>query len=378
MTNALCELLGIEIPLVAFSHARDVVAAVSQAGAFGVLGISSHRPEELEAELRWLEERLGDRPYGVDLMLPERAVGKGEDASGSALAARIPPEHVAFVRRLLAERGIPDADLIPPEAGERARRLVDERLQQELLDVAFAHRVRFVASALGVPPPFLIERAHRAGVPVGALVGSSRHAVRQVEAGVDILIAESYEAGGHTGDIGGMVLVPTVIAATRPIRRVPVLAAGGIVTGRQMLAAMALGADGVWTGTVWLLTPESETTPTMREKLIEASASDTVRSRTRTGKPARQLRTAWHDAWEAPGSPAPLPMPLQSILTGEAFRRIRDAAARGNPGARELESYFCGQGVELLRQVRPARQVVEDFVAEFAAAWEELAAWVDK
>jgi NAD(P)H-dependent flavin oxidoreductase YrpB (nitropropane dioxygenase family) len=218
----------------------------------------------------------------------------------------------------------------------------------------------------------MIERARKEGVPVAALVGAREHAVKQVRAGVDILVAQGTEAGGHTGEVSTMVLVPEVIEAIRPIRPVPVLAAGGIVTGRQMAAAVALGADGAWTGSVWLTTREAETPPGTVRKFLAASSRDTLRSTARTGKPARQLVSGWTRAWSAAEAPPPLPMPLQGLLAEPALRRVDARAATEDPQALELATYFVGQGVGLMNTVRPAADVVRDMAEDFLAATERL------
>ena len=222
----------------------------------------------------------------------------------------------------------------------------------ELMDVAFAHPIKLIANALGPPPASMTDRARREGVPITTLIGALGHAERQLNAGVDMLIAQGSEAGGHTGTVSTLVLVPEVIELVAG--RVPVLAAGGIVTGGQMAAMMALGAAGAWTGSVWLTTEEAETAPATKEKMLKATASDTVRSKGRTGKPARQLRSDWTDAWEAADGPQPLPMPLQSIISEPALHRVDLAAAGGNAGATQLATYFVGQGVGLMRSVKPA------------------------
>jgi NAD(P)H-dependent flavin oxidoreductase YrpB (nitropropane dioxygenase family) len=215
------------------------------------------------------------------------------------------------------------------------------------------------------------------GVPVAALVGAKEHALRQISAGVDILVAQGSEAGGHCGEVSTLVLVPEVIAAIKPVREVPVLAAGGIVTGQQMAGCMAMGAQGVWTGSVWLATVESETSEVFREKMVEATSRDTIRSKARTGKPSRQLRSAWHDAWEGPDSPGALPMPLMGMISEPAFRSITREAERGNPQARALTSYFVGQGVGLINEIRSAGAVVQQLKEEFAAALEDLIASIE-
>ena len=301
MKTAICEMLGIDFPLVAFSHCRDVIAAVSRAGCFGVLGATAFTPDQLELELKWIDEHIDGKPYGVDVLIPENLSIKDEKGvTNRVLAERIPQKHREFVRDLLAKHGIEQRY---PQEGERVRPLdAPSSLQQEhalkLLEVSFHHPIKLIANALGVPPQAMLDMGHAHGVPVAALVGAPEHAVRQAKAGVDIIVAQGGEAGGHTGEVATIVLVPEVIRAIKPIRNVPVLAAGGIMTGRQMAACMAMGAAGVWTGSVWLATNESETSEIFREKMIAARSRDTVRSRCRTGKPSRQLRSAWSDAWE--------------------------------------------------------------------------------
>jgi NAD(P)H-dependent flavin oxidoreductase YrpB (nitropropane dioxygenase family) len=363
MAQTLTELLGVEYPILAFSHCRDVVAAVSKAGGFGVLGAVTFTPEQLDVELSWIEAHNGGRPYGVDLLLPVGTADVAAHLSDDELerlledpSPILPEEHRRFVARLLDERGIPEL----PDGGAEARRLLNP--PAALAEVAFGHPIRLIASALGPPPPQLVTDAHERDVLVAALVGTKEHALRQKAAGVDVIVAQGYEAGGHTGTVATMVLVPEVVDAVEPL---PVLAAGGIASGRQMAAAMALGAQGVWTGSVWLTTEEAETHPVVKEKLLAASSSDTVRSRCRTGKPARQLRSAFTDAWEEKDSPAPLPMPLQPLLVAEAIERIDRAASAGNDEAVRMANYFVGQVVGILDSVKPARQVVQEMVTEY-------------
>ena len=370
MRTGICDQLGIEYPVLAFSHCRDVVAAVTRGGGFGVLGATAYSPEQLDVEMRWIDEAVGGKPYGVDVLVPEKLAGmqRGAGFDAGALNAMIPEEHRRFLDTLLAEYGIEPAagDDDGTGDGELGAAGIAAGLSGEgalrLIEVALHHPVRLVANALGAPPEEMIKAAHGAGVPVAALAGKREHAERHVAAGVDIVVAQGYEAGGHTGEIATMVLVPEVVDAVAPL---PVLAAGGIARGRQMAAALALGAQGVWTGSVWLTTQEAETHPVVKEKFLAASSSDTLRSRSITGKPARQLRSAWTDAWDGPGSPGPLPMPLQPLLVDYALHRIRRAATAGQPGATQLVNYFVGQVVGSLETVRPARQVLQEMVAEY-------------
>jgi NAD(P)H-dependent flavin oxidoreductase YrpB (nitropropane dioxygenase family) len=371
MDTKLCRMLGIEFPLVAFSHCRDVVAAVSQSGGFGVLGAAGYTPEQLETELAWIDAHVDGKQYGVDLLIPENlAVRTEAGATLGDLAGSIPDRHRAFVHDLLRRHEV------DPTRGTHNREELDRpppyqfETGEKLMDVAFRHPIRLIANALGVPPPSMLRRARQAGIPCAALVGAREHAMRQVTAGVDIIVAQGTEAGGQCGEVSTMVLVPEVLRAVQG--KAPVLAAGGIMTGRQMAGCMAMGAAGVWTGSVWLATTEAETSPVFREKMVAARSRDTVRSRGRTGKPARQLRSAWTDAWEGPDSPGALPMPLQGMLSEPAMARVNRAAEAGSEPARALVSYFVGQGVGLVDGIPSCRQVVAAFMTEFAEALDDM------
>lgn len=373
MKSALCERLGIEFPLFAFSHCRDVVAAVSRAGGMGVFGAVTLPPDRLEEELAWIDAHVDGKPYGVDLIVPNKVEGKGQAFDEDQLLAAVPDAHKQFAAGLLASRDIPIDDL-DEERREHVRfaKNLQEGGAGELLEVAFSHPIKLIANALGVPPQIMLDMGKEHDVAVAALVGAKEHAIRQVNAGVDILVVAGGEAGGHCGDVSTLVLVPEVCEAVRPISDVPILAAGGIVTGRQMAACMAMGADGAWTGSVWLTTAEAETNPVVKEKMLKASSRDTVRSRSRTGKPSRQLRSPWTDAWESGDSPQPLPMPLQSLVSEPALRKLDKLAQGGHAGAGELATYWVGQGVGLMNQEKSVRAVVQEFQEDFLAAYERL------
>ena len=363
MRNELCESLGIEFPIFAFTHCRDVAAAVSRAGGMGVLGALAFTPEQLELELKWIDEHCDGRPYGVDVVMPvksaDREAGLHDERDlARQLRGMVTQAHWDFVDRVLDEHGIPPLppeDSAPAEGGPMSHGVLGwtEATGTPLIDVALAHPISLLASALGPPPQEAIDRAHSQGIQVAALIGRVEQAVRDVQKGVDIIIAQGYEAGGHTGDVGAMVLVPDVVDAVAPV---PVLAAGGIGTGRQMAAAMSLGAAGVWTGSIWLTVSEANTGPVVMEKLLAATSTDTVRSRAMTGKPARQLRTAWTEAWERPDSPGTLPMPLQFLLYSYANRRI------ARSGRTDLVGMPVGQIVSRMNQVRTTKEVVLDLV----------------
>jgi len=374
MKTSICDMLGIDLPLLAFSHCRDVVAAVTNAGGFGVLGASTHTPQQLERELAWIDDHVGGRPYGADILVPEKFEGKGQQLDAAAVRAMIGQPQRDFVAALLEEHGIASEERGSPRPSAFVS--ISEEAGERLLDVAFRHPIKLIASALGTPPGYMIERARHAGVPIAALVGAKEHAIRQVNAGVDILVAAGTEAGGHCGEVTTMVLVPEVIEAIKQIREVPVLAAGGIVTGRQIAAAIALGAAGAWTGSVWLTTEEAETAPYTKQKMIAATSRDTIRSRSRTGKPSRQLKSDWTAAWESEKSPGALPMPLQSLLSEPVMRRIDILAEQGNKGAQELATYWVGQGVGLMNKATTVRDVIYEMAQDYAEATERLAATV--
>ena len=377
MRTRVAELLGVEFPICAFSHCRDVVAAVTNAGGFGVLGAVAHSPKRLETELTWIEEQTGGKPYGVDLLLPPKYVGAEQGGiEATKVQDLLPEEHRAFVDDLLVRYGVaqpPDAQPSQPRSGGGLN--ISPKGYEPLLEVAFAHDIRLIASALGSPPHDLVERAHGHDVLVAALAGTTQHARRHAAAGVDLIVAQGTEAGGHTGEVATMVLVPEVVDAVSPT---PVLAAGGIARGRQIAAALALGAEGVWCGSVWLTTEEAETPPVVKDKFLAATSSDTVRSRSMTGKPARMLRTAWTDEWARPESPEPLGMPLQNALINEPQLRINQAAGQPGAKARELATYFVGQVVGSLDRVRTTRSVVLDMVEEFIDTIGQLEGLVER
>jgi NAD(P)H-dependent flavin oxidoreductase YrpB (nitropropane dioxygenase family) len=359
----LCDRFGIEHPIVGFTPSEHVAAAISRAGGLGVLGcVRFNDAAELDSVLDWMDANTDGKPYGVDVVMPSKIPTEGTQVDLNAL---IPPGHREFVERTLAELGVP-----PLAEGEPAGDGVLGWLHsvaRSHVDVALQHPVRLIANALGSPPPDVIEEAHRHDVPVAALAGTATHAARHVEQGVDVVVAQGYEAGGHTGEIASMVLLPEVVDAVG--ERAPVLAAGGIGTGRQIAAALALGAAGVWMGSAWLTTAEyTEGLPAsaMQRALLAASSADTVRSRIYSGKPARLLKTRWTQAWSAPGAPEPLPMPLQNILVSEAHARIMRSS---DP---EVVAMPVGQIVGRLNEVRPVAEVMAGLVGELEETLDRL------
>lgn len=362
MRTRVTDMFGIELPIFAFSHCRDVVAAVSRAGGMGVLGALYFTPEELEMELKWIDDHVDGKPYGVDVVMPASYEGAefAADELVGRLQSMIPDGHRQFVEDLLASHGVPplssDAD-----AGKVLLGWTDATARPQV-EVALRHPIALLANALGPPPADVVKLAHDHGVKVAALASTPRHAIKQVEVGVDVVVAQGTEAGGHTGEITTMVLIPQVVDAVD----VPVLAAGGIGNGRQMAAGMALGAEGVWTGSLWLTVEEADTPEMAKRRILEATSRDTVRSRSWTGKPARLLKNEWTDAWESQESPGTLPMPLQFMLVSNALRRI------GRSDVSELATFPAGQIIGITNQVRSTRDVMYSLVEEYTEALERL------
>lgn len=366
MKNRICNIFGIEVPIFAFSHCRDVVVEASKAGGFGVFGADTYSPEELAIELEWIEKHVGGRPYGIDVLFPGKYLEVSQQERDDPQAL-IPQTHQKFVEDLLRRHGVPHL----PDGEEQA--IIHDRLQRgrstpaysaALLNVAFRFPgVKLLVSAIGSPPPDTVARAHAAGIKVGGMVGAVQHALRQRDAGADVIIAQGHEAGGHTGEISSMVLTPQVVDAVAPI---PVLAAGGIASGRQFAAALALGAEGVWCGSVWLTTSQSDLLPETKRKLLGSNSSDTVRTRSYTGKPARFLKNGWTDAWESADAPKPLMRPLQHLLSKPATRRIERARAENLLGTP------IGQVVGQMNHEVTVKQVYLEMMSEFIDTMERV------
>ena len=378
MNSKICELLDIEFPLVAFTHCRDVVVAVSKAGGCGVLGAVGMSPEQLEKELKWIDDHIEGKPYGVDVLIPNKMVDQSEKFDADKLKNMIPQEYADYRADILENHDIEAAELRTIDtAGSSFAQNTKADGAKALLDVAFSHPIKLIANALGVPPDWMLEMGKQNDVKVAALLGTAQHAINQVKAGVDILVVSGTEAGGHCGSVSTMVLIPEVHKAIQPYGDVPILAAGGIVTGQQMAAAMAMGASGAWCGSVWLTTVESEVPPVIKEKMVAANSSETVRSRSRTGKHSRQLVSPWTDAWESDKAPDPLPMPLQPMVAEPALQKVNKLAEGGHEGARELSTYWVGQGVGLMNATISASDVVQEFKQDFISAYERLTNFVN-
>jgi NAD(P)H-dependent flavin oxidoreductase YrpB (nitropropane dioxygenase family) len=380
MKSPICEMFEIDFPLVAFSHCRDVVVAVSKAGGMGVLGAVGHTPEMLEQDLKWIDENIDGKPYGVDVLVPNNFEGKGSSMTSEDLRNMIPQEYRDFRADVLKQydvdgeslRGGMDSKEKEIRSDSRFGKNLKEKGAKKLLEVAFSHPIKLIANALGVPPKWMLNMGKEKGVKVAALLGAKEHAIRQVQAGVDILVVSGTEGGGHCGSVSTMVLIPEVKRAIKAYGDVPILAAGGIATGEQMAGIMAMGADGAWCASVFLPTTEAETSENIKEKMVNASSSQTVRSKSRTGKHSRQLKSAWTDAWEAKDAPEPLPMPLQTMVGEPALAIISKQATLGHEGAKDLDTYWVGQGIGLVNETISAGQTVQKFKEEFIVGYERI------
>ncbi|MFW0794486.1 nitronate monooxygenase family protein [Gordonia sp. CPCC 205515] len=367
MRTPICDELGIEFPIFAFTHCRDVVVAVSKAGGFGVLGAVGFTPEQLEIELNWIDEHIGDRPYGVDIVIPNKYEGMDAEMSTEELTkmlqSMVPAETLDFGRKLLRDHGVP-----LNEDDDNSLQLLGwtEATATPQVEIALQHpQVSLIANALGTPPVDMIEKIHAAGRKVAALCGSPKQARKHADAGVDIIIAQGGEGGGHCGEVGSIVLWPQVVKEVAPV---PVLAAGGIGSGQQIAAALALGTQGAWSGSQWLMVEEAENTPRQQSAYVNASSRDTVRSRSFTGKPCRMLRNDWTEAWENPSNPDPLGMPLQYMVSGMAV-----AATHKYPDE-SVDVAFnpVGQVVGQFEKVEKTSAVIERWVQEYIDATSHL------
>ena len=359
----LCDLLGIEHPVVGFTPSEHVAAAISRAGGLGVLGcVRFNDPAELDTVLDWMDRNTGGRPYGIDVVMPARVPAEGGQRDLSQL---IPQTHKDFVEQTLLRLGVPPL----PDGAQAADGVLGwlHSVARKHVEVALGHPARLIANALGPPPPDVIASAHERGMLVAALAGKAEHARRQVASGVDIVVAQGYEAGGHTGEIATMILVPEIVDAVG--EQTPVLAAGGIGCGRQVAAALALGAVGAWMGSAWLVTSEYQqlsAAPAVQQALLAATSSDTTRSRIYSGKPARLLKNRWTDAWEHEGAPEPLRMPLQNLLVSEAHQRLMRS---GQP---DVVPMPAGQIVGRMNEIRPVADVMAELIGETTAVLDRL------
>ncbi|MDA7576041.1 nitronate monooxygenase family protein [Gammaproteobacteria bacterium] len=369
MKTDICKKLGIEYPIFAFTHCRDVVVAVSKAGGIGVLGAVGYSPEQLKEELDWIDQHIGEYPYGVDTVIPQKYEGmdeKNPEQLLESLQKMIPDGHRKFVNDLLSANGVPEA---PETNGPKGGLLGwTEATAEPQIEEALKHQnVKLIANALGTPPADMIKKIQDKGVLIGALCGKIKQAVAHKEAGLDFIIAQGGEGGGHTGEIGSIVLWPQIVDA---VDGLPVLAAGGIGNGRQMAAAMSTGVQGVWCGSLWLAVEEAAAQPAEKDSYLNATSEDTIRSKAWTGKPARMLKNKWTEAWENPENPDPLPMPLQGMITFDAMRRTSMYAGSGN--TQEVSFNAAGQVIGQVKQIESVKDVIFRIINEYLDSVERL------
>lgn len=367
MRNKVCEMLGIDVPIFAFTHCRDVVVEVSKAGGLGVLGVVGFNLEQVKEELDWIDAHIGDKPYGFDIVIPQKYEGAGQVdpvALEKQLEAMVPKGHHEFAAKLLKDHGVPEW---PDDSKMGLLGWTEATALPQIREALKRPNIRLIANALGTPPREVIDEIHASDRLVAALCGKIKQGLQHKAAGVDIIIAQGSEAGGHCGEIGSIVLWPQMVDALAPT---PVLAAGGIGNGRQMASAMAMGCAGVWTGTLWLTVTEAAAQPVQKEDLLRATSEDTVRSRSWTGKPARMRRNDWTEAWEAPENPKPLGMPLQGLVSADAMRRT--CTYVGVADTVKVVFNPCGQVIGQINQVETSRGVVTRLLEEFVDAVDNL------
>ena len=355
----LCERLGIEYPVVAFTHCKDVAVAVINAGGFAVLGEAMHTPEHIVGDIRWIRDRVNGKPFGIDLVLPASVP---EEKTLEELYAMIPREQREYTDMIMKKYSVPK----PKEQLEISTwGGLDQQRGLAQLEVLFDEKVPVIASGLG-SPEFMLKRAHQLGIQVWGLVGKPRQAKKQIAAGTDVIIAQGYDAAGHTGNIGTFSIVPQVVDAARAAG-VPILAAGGVTTGRHLAAALALGADGVWTGSLWLASRESDVNLPLKERLIEAETDDTVYSDCISGYTMRTTRSPWHNEWASAEAPEVLKPPLQMILSSNYIQGSLDYQRK------DLMTEAAGQGIHYITEMKPARQILSDIVEEALDVFDRFA-----
>ena len=363
LRTRVCDMLGIETPILLAgmggAATPELAAAVSNAGGLGVIGAAACGPEQLRAWIR-RTRALTDRPFGVDTLLPA-SVRRGAATANTGISpAELLPQHRRFAADFMAREGLP---ALPPKAlAEAAGRGPSKPdgpapLSAEFfaaqMEVVIEERVPVYAAGLGSPAPWM-GRLRANGTTVIAVVGATRHARQVLEAGVDIIVAQGHDGGGHNASVGTMALIPQVVDAVAG--RVPVLGAGGIADGRGVAAALMLGAEGAWIGTAFLATHESGLAECQKQALLAGDDQSTVVSRAVTGKPARMVRNRWASAYAEAGL-EPLPMPWQSAVAHPV------TAAAVAAGRADVWPGFAGQGLGMIRGIRPAGDVLRDIAA---------------
>lgn len=369
MRTEFCKKLGLDVPIFAFTHCRDVVVAVSKAGGIGVLGAVGFTAAQLKEELDWIDAHIGDHIYGVDVAIPQKYEGMGETDPYKLvemLQAAIPEQHRKFAEQLLKDHGVPEW----PEDNDEVTLSFSALQAQVLVDEALTRpNCRMIVNALGTPPADIVKQVHDAGRLIGALAGRLKHGIKHKEAGLDFVVCQGSEGGGHAGEVTSMVLWPQMVDAVAPL---PVLAAGGIGNGRQILAAMSMGVAGVWMGSMWLNSAEAAAEPAQRDSYMKATSEDTVRSRSWTGKTARMLKNEWTEAWGRADTPDTLPMPLQGYLTFDAVRRTHRYA--GSSECQKIAFNPIGQVVGQINEVESCRDIMQRLLTEYSDGVDHIVA----
>lgn len=367
MQTEFAKKLGLETSIFAFTHCRDVVVAVSKAGGIGVLGAVGYSPKQLKEELDWIDAHIGDHIYGVDTAIPQKYEGQGEtdpDKLVEMIQAAIPEQHRKFAAKLLKDHGVPEW----PEGEDEVTLSFSLAQAQLLVDEALTRpKCRMIVNALGVPPAEIVKQVHDSGRLIGALAGRLKHGINHKKAGLDFVVCQGHEGGGHAGEVTSMVLWPQMVKAVAPL---PVLAAGGIASGQQIMAAMSMGVEGVWLGSMWLNSTEAHAEPAQRESYMNATSEDTVRSCSFTGKTARMLKNEWTEAWENPENPDPLPMPLQGYLTFDATRRTHKYA--GSADTQKVAFNPIGQVVGQINEIESCRDIMTRLMTEYSDAYDRI------
>ncbi len=351
-----CDMLGIEFPVVAFTHCKDVAVAVINSGGFAVLGEAMHTPDDIASDIKWIRDRVDGKPFGIDLVLPASVPPTG---SLDELMSKIPETHRKFAQEIKEKYDVPDPKG-PIDLHQWGG--LNQEMARAQLEVLLDERVPVIASGLG-SPVFILEAAHERGIKVFGLVGKARQAKRQLEAGVDAVVAQGYDAAGHTGDVGTFSIVPEVVAMAGDT---PIIAAGGVTTGRHLAAALCLGASGVWTGTLWLASRESDVDMIIKERLLAATVEDTSYGTSISGMTMRVLKCPWTEEWSKPEAPHALPAPYQMLLSSDYIQGANDNRRE------DLMTEAAGQGVGFVTSMKPARQILFDLVEEALATFEEV------
>jgi NAD(P)H-dependent flavin oxidoreductase YrpB (nitropropane dioxygenase family) len=332
----------------------DLVVAVSEAGGMGVLGASGYSLDELREAIHEIRART-DKPFGVDLLLPKNIAdmaGMGLEGASevplSQLLSTLPQPYQDFVAKLRSDLDLPEIDVIVKVDTTTIR-------PKEAVEICIDEKIPLFCAGLG-NPDWMVEEAHANGVKVLAITGNSKNAARMAAGGIDLLVAQGHEAGGHTGRVGTMALIPPCIDAAYPV---PVLAAGGIGDGRGVAAALAMGCTGVWVGTRFLATNEGGAQDAIKRHIVEATDESTCVSTMFTGKTLRAIRSKFHEAWEESGLTA-LPFPLQIFVSSALFGSFIEA------NKDEYLGGFAGQASGMIHEIKPAGEVLLDMVEQAA------------